>query len=130
MVDSIKVQDGISSTKFCGSTRPTPFESTGNELMIGFAVVLTRTNVDGVRDKLTSDGQILHHMKDVTLNKSIEVSDRQVRSCMFCFRIGISILEPSQPISEHSTTTPSPLLVLGTAGAATVLVGKETSKVT
>ena len=79
------------------------------------------------------DHKINHYVNEVTLNKSIEVFESKLSSCVRCFRIKISTLpniitkEQTQNnmSSELTTETSTPLLVLGTAGAATFFASKN-----
>ena len=124
MGDSIKIQDGHKSTKFCGSNSPDPYESSGNELTIAFAVALTSE-----RSSLNRHNQTNAYVHDVTLNKTIEVFERQASSCnMHCFHIRVGSVA-NESIQNDSTEgyilQSSPLSILGTAGAATVLAGTK-----
>ena len=75
------------------------------------------------------------YIKDVTLNKSIDVFERQVPSCFYCFRISVTKLSPTQNASaaewfqvewfpEWFPEINTPLLAFGSAGVATLLAGK------
>ena len=64
-------------------------------------------------------------IKDVTLNKTIEVFERQVTPCTYCFRINVTKLVLAQNDSSEVVAEPNlPLIALGTAGAATLAAGK------
>ena len=106
----------MKSTKFCGTNNPAPYESSGNELTIAFVADLTSE-----RSSLNRQNQENKYVQDITLNKTIEVFERQAPSCMHCFRIKVS----KDDSMVDSTMPSSPLLILGTAGAATLLAGKK-----
>ena len=139
--DSIKVSDGGNLSTFCGDTKPEDIEATGNELTIeftNFAAPIVRSFPTPHSTKLPiSDLQMLYkddfkgvmmHKNDLrekTLNNSSILSSRQL--CSHCFHIVFSIIEPP----ESSTSIPTPLSLsplLGTAGVATVLTGKDPIK--
>ena len=135
--DSIKLQDGAKTKKFCGSSLPPSYESSGNELTISFAVVLNRERFS--TQKLPNKKiNVNYYVKDLTINKSIEVFEAKTVSCMYCFRIKVSFLSPVQKLSTHqpietlssdinavdwSETEDIDTLLLGTASAATMFAG-------
>ena len=93
---SVKVQDGLKTTRFCGSNIPLPYKSSGNELIISFAAVV------GIKRFSIKDKEENNYIDDITINKTIEVFERQIRSsCTFCFRINISVLDEE----EHEEIT-------------------------
>ena len=99
---------------------PSSYQSSGHEVFIVFSVVLSPVSKASITLKLKNQ-----YIKDVTLNKSIEVLERQMSSCMYCFRINVTkALVPKNGSSSVFTETNTPLLALGTAGAATLLAGK------
>jgi hypothetical protein len=99
---------------------PSSYQSSGHEVLIVFSVVLSSVSKASITLKLKNQ-----YIKDVTLNKSIEVLERQISSCMYCFRINVTkALVPKNGSSSVFTETNTPLLALGTAGAATLLAGK------
>ena len=129
---SVKVQDGLKTTRFCGSNLPLPYKSSGNELLISFAAVI------GIKRFSTKDKEENNYIDDITINKTIEVFERQIRSsCTFCFRINISVLDEEgqeEILSAEDLNNVNVLLgdvrqqaqpvLMGAAGVATVLASK------
>ena len=124
---SVKVQDGLNTTRFCGSNIPLPYKSSGNELLISFAAVI------GIKRFSTKDKEENNYIDDITINKTIEVFERQLKSsCTFCFRINISVLDEEEPEEITSAENQNNVLLgdvrqqaqpvlMGAAGVATVL---------
>ena len=136
--DSIKIQDGARTKKLCGDNLPSAYESLGNELIISFAVVLNRRRFSSneLNDSKTDAN---HYIKDLTINKSINVFEAKAASCMYCFRIKVSVLSPAQKIttqqSINSISSDANIIdwsdaenfdsfLLRTAGAATIFAGE------
>ena len=136
--DSIKVQDGEITKKFCGSRIPPSYESSGNEITISFAVVLFPGRFSYnpfINKKKVSN----HFIKDLTINKSIEVFESKTASCSYCFRIKVNFLNPNQKLttqnsinsifSNENTSDTSEaenldVLLFQTASAASFFAGK------
>ena len=121
--------------KFCGSKLPSAYESYGNELIISFAVVLNRRRFS---TNELNDSDANHYIRDLTINKSINVFEAKAASCMYCFRIKVNVLSPAQKITnQHSINSISSdanivdwsdgenfdSFLLRTAGAATIFAG-------
>ena len=136
--DSIKIQDGVRTKKFCGSKLPLAYESLGNELIISFAVVLNRRRFSN-NDLNDSKSDANHYIKDLTINKSINVYEARAASCRYCFRIKVSVLSPAQKITNqqsiNSISSDANIIdwsdgenfdsfLLRTAGAATIFAGE------
>ena len=136
--DSIKVQDGEITKKFCGSRIPPSYESSGNEITISFAVVLFpgRFSYNPFINKKKASN---HFIKDLTINKSIEVFESKTASCSYCFRIKVSFLNPKQKFttqnsinsifsnentSDMSEAENLDVLLFQTANAASFFAGK------
>ena len=95
--------------------------------MISFAVVI------GIKRFSTKDKEENNYIDDITINKTIEVFERQIKSsCTFCFRINVSVLD--EEVQEETATAENQNNVLlgdvrqqaqpvlmGAAGVATVL---------
>ena len=124
--------------KFCGSKRPPAYESLGNELIISFAVVLNRRRFStNVLNDSKSDANL--YIRDLTINKSINVFEAKAVSCMYCFRIKVTVLSPAQKITNeqsiNSISSDANIIdwsdgesfdsfLLRTAGAATIFAGE------
>ena len=81
----------MKTTRFCGSNIPLPYKSSGNELIISFAAVV------GIKRFSTKDKEENNYIDDITINKTIEVFERQIKSsCTFCFQINISVLDEEE----------------------------------
>ena len=124
--------------KFCGSKLPPAYESLGNELIISFAVVLNRRRFStNVLNDSKSDANL--YIRDLTINKSINVFEAKAVSCMYCFRIKVTVLSPAQKITNeqsiNSISSDANIIdwsdgesfdsfLLRTAGAATIFAGE------
>ena len=122
----------MKTTRFCGSNIPLPYKSSGNELLISFAAVI------GIKRFSTKDKEENNYIDDITINKTIEVFERQIKSsCTFCFRINISVLDEEgqeEILSAEDLNNVNVLLgdvrqqaqpvLMGAAGVATVLASK------
>ena len=95
-----------------------------------------RFSVNGLNENRTVAN---HYIKDLTINKSIEVFEAKAAACMFCFRIKVSFVNPSTKVSNQpagnsifshantvdwSETENFDSLLLSTAGAASIFAGK------
>ena len=98
--------------------------------MISFAAVI------GIKRFSTKDKEENNYIDDITINKTIEVFERQIKSsCTFCFRINISVLDEEEPEEITSAENQNNVLLgdvrqqahpvlMGAAGVATVLASK------
>ena len=89
----------------------------------------------GIKRFSTKDKEENNYIDDITINKTIEVFERQIKSsCTFCFRINISVLDEEgqeEILSAEDLNNVNVLLgdvrqqaqpvLMGAAGFATVL---------